>query len=75
MLTVELTVGFETNIGLNTKRKANKYRGMLKSPENKFQKVNFVNLSMGTMGIVGAHSSVTNMLKVMFLTTGNSIVD
>ena len=38
---LELTVGFETNIGLNTKRKANKYKEMLKSLENKFEKVNF----------------------------------
>ena len=55
---LELTVGFETNIGLNTKRKANKYKEMLKSLENKFEKVNFGNLSMGVLSIVGAHSSV-----------------
>ena len=56
---LELTVGFETNIGLNTKRKANKYKEILKSLENKFEKVNFGNLSMGALGIVGAHCSVT----------------
>ena len=62
---IELTVGFETNIDLNTKRKANKYKEILKSLEKKFEKVNFVNLSMGVLGIVGAHSSVTNKLKVL----------
>ena len=38
---------------------------MLKSPENKFEKVNFVNLTMGALDIVGAHSSVTNILKAL----------
>ena len=38
---------------------------MLKSLENKFEKVNFVNLRMGALGIVGARSSVTNMLKTL----------
>ena len=62
---LELTVGFETNIDLNTKRKAKKYKEMLKSLENDFEKVNFVNLSMGVLCIVGAHSCVTNMLKAL----------
>ena len=61
---VELTVGFETNID-NTKPKANKYKKMLKSLENKFEKVNFINLSIGTLGIVGVHSNVTNLLKAL----------
>ena len=62
---IKLTVGFETNIDLNTKRKANKYKEMLKSLENKFEKVNFVNLSIGALGIVGVHSNITNMLKAL----------
>ena len=62
---LELTVGFETNTDLNTKRKANKYKEMLKSLENKFEKVNFINLSMGTLCIVGVHSNVTNKLKAL----------
>ena len=62
---IELTVGFETNIDLNTKRKANKYKKMLMSLENKFEKVSFINLSMGALGIVGVHSNVTSMLKVL----------
>ena len=41
---LELTVGFETNIDLNTKWKANKYKEILKYLENKFEKGNFVNL-------------------------------
>ena len=62
---LELSVGFETNIDLNTKRKANKYKEMLKSLENKFEKVNFVNQLMRALGIVGAHSSIINMLKAL----------
>ena len=62
---LELTVCFETNIDLNTKRKAKKYKEMLKSLENDFEKVNFGNLSMGALCIVGAHSCVTNMLKAL----------
>ena len=38
---------------------------MFKSPENKFEKVNFVNLSMGFLGVVGTYSKVTNMLKAL----------
>ena len=57
-----LTVGFTINIDLNTKQKANKYRDMLKSLENKFEKVNFVNLSMGALGIAGIYSSLTNIM-------------
>ena len=62
---IELTVGFETNIDLKMKRKASKYMDMLKSLESKFEKVNFINLSMGALGIVGVRSHVTNMLKAL----------
>ena len=60
---LELTVVFETNVDLNMKRKANKYKEMLKSLENKLEKANFVNFSMGALGIVRAHTNVSNMLK------------
>ena len=62
---LELTVVFETNVDLNTKRKANKYKEMLKSLENKSEKANFVNFSMGALGIVRGHSNVSNMLKAL----------
>ena len=38
---------------------------MLMSLESKFEKVSFVNLSMGALGIVGVHSNVTNILKAL----------
>ena len=56
---------FETNIDRNSKWEANKYKNMLKSLENEFEKVNFVNRSMWVLGIVGTHNSVTNMLKAL----------
>ena len=62
---LELTVGFETNIDLNTKRKAKKYKEMLKSLENEFEKVIFFSQSMGGLCIVGAHRCITNMLKAL----------
>ena len=68
-------VGFETNIDLNTKRKANKYKEMLKSLQNKFEKGSFINLSVGALGLAEVHSNVTNMLNNMFPTTENIIYD
>ena len=38
---------------------------MLKSLENKFEKVDFINLSMEALGIVGVHSNVTNIPKAL----------
>ena len=43
----KLTVGFETNIDISTKRKANKYKEMLKSLENNFEKKEFYNPNYG----------------------------
>ena len=38
---------------------------MLKPLENKFEKVNLINLSMGALERVGVHSNVINMLKAL----------
>ena len=38
---------------------------MLKSLENEFEKVNFVNRSMLVLVIVGTHNRVINMLKAL----------
>ena len=48
---LELTFGFETNIDFNTKRKANKYKQMLKPLENNIEKVNFINLNMEALSM------------------------
>ena len=43
---------------------------MLKSLENKFEKVHFINLSMGALEIVRVYNNLTNMLKAL-----GSIID
>ena len=55
---LELTVGFETNIVKNSQRKAAKYSNLLRTL-NKSYTANYINLSMGAIGIIGNDS--TNM--------------
>ena len=51
MYVLELTVAFEPNIEKNGKRK--KYKELLKSMEKDYTSVTFINLSMGSLGIIG----------------------
>ena len=53
MYVLELTVGFEPNIEKNAKRKNDKYKELLKSMEKDYTSVTFINLSMGSLGIIG----------------------
>ena len=53
---LELTVGFEPNIEKNGKRKNDKYKELLKSMEKYYTSVTFMNLSMGSLGIIGKDS-------------------
>ena len=53
---LELTVGFETNILTNSKRKSNKYNALIKDLNSQFSTVHFVNLSMGALGYLGTSS-------------------
>ena len=62
---LELTLGFEINIEINIKRKRVKYDEMLKHLDRRFSKVNFINLSMGALGIVGVNTQITNMLTAL----------
>ena len=50
---LELTVGFETNIFINSKRKSTKYNAHIKDLKSQFSAVHFINLSMGALGILG----------------------
>ena len=45
---VELTVGYETNLENNVKRKKAKYRELVRQLDENFNEVNFVNLSMSS---------------------------
>ena len=54
---VELTVGYETNLENNVKRKKAKYRELLRQLDENFNEVNFVNLSMSSLGIFAQECS------------------
>jgi hypothetical protein len=48
---VELTVGFESNLENNIKRKKSKYLELISEQRKNFKSVKFVNLSMSSLGI------------------------
>ena len=50
---IELTVGFETNINLNAERKKDKYMQLTCDISSKYRSVNFINLSISSLGIFG----------------------
>ena len=71
---LELTVGFETNISKNAERKEQKYADLIENlqgrrEQNKYEKVLFVNLSLGALGIIGKES---HNLKIMLQELGLS---
>ena len=51
MFVVELTIGFESNIG-----KRNKYKNLAQSLKSKYDQVKYINLSLGACGIIGKGS-------------------
>ena len=53
---IELTVGFETNLSNNTRRKELKYRSLLTDLSNDYHTIDFVNLSMSSLGMFGQSS-------------------
>ena len=67
---VELTVGCETNLENNVKRKKAKYRELVKKLDQDFNEVKFVNLSMSSLGIFAQEcSSFLEMLDNVGLDT------
>ena len=61
---LELTIGFETNIKINSDRKASKYYPLRQTLLSKYNQVSFINLSLGAVGTIGASSeSFINLLK------------
>ena len=50
---IELTVGFDTNINLNAERKKDKYMQLTHDPSSKYRSVNFINVSISSLGIFG----------------------
>ena len=53
---IELTVGFETNLNNNARRKELKYRPLLTDLANDYKQVKFINLSISCLGIFGNSS-------------------
>ena len=60
---LELTVGYESNLGSNAERKKQKYRELEQQLKNKYDKVNFVNLSISALGIYD--KSTTDFIDMM----------
>ena len=62
---LELTVGFEKNLEINSNRKATKYKPVFLDSKSQHHKINFVNISMGTLGIIESQSdSLLYMMRV-----------
>ena len=61
---MELTVGFETNLKINSDRKLKKYLPLISDQENNFDKVKFVNISISSLGVFGQSANTfIDMLK------------
>ena len=59
---LELTVGFETNLQINSDRKHQKYLTLIADQENVYDTVKFVNVSVSSLGVFGES---TNSLFAM----------
>ena len=54
---LELTAGYETNIDLNSKRKEENYRALMGRLAQLYNSAQFINLSMGALGIYAETST------------------
>ena len=69
---LELTVGFETNIQKNSERKRNKYADLIKRLEKDYD-VKYLDLSMGSIGVIGNESKgIKTMFEKLGLTKEES---
>ena len=65
---LELTIGFESNLVNNEKRKRQKYQHLINELHKSYVKVKFVNLSISSLGVFSQSSNeFTEMLKVLKL--------
>ena len=53
---LELNVGFESNIKINSDCKAAQYHPLIANPQRSNSTVKFINLSMSALGILGTSS-------------------
>ena len=71
---LELTAGYETNIYLNSKRKEENYRALMDSLAHMYNSAQFINLSMGALGVYGETS--TSLVRFLSdLGTNNKEID
>ena len=54
---VELTVGYESNLESNIRRKNIKYKELVKQQRKYFKSVKFVNISISSLGVFAKESS------------------
>ena len=54
---LEPTVGFESNIQINSERKKAKYHSLISDLAPTFSSIQFMNLSMSTLGVLGKSSN------------------
>ena len=70
---VELSVGFETNLINNANRKFEKYCYLLQDLESKHHHINFVSLSISSLGISGQSCySFIQICTDLSITTGHT---
>ena len=63
---LELIIGFETNIKVNSNRKALKYNPLHHALRSTNSQINFINLSLDALGTVGSSSdSFSELLKAV----------
>ena len=62
---LELSVGFETNIGNNESHKKRRYESILKDLSSSYLRMEYINLSMRAIGTIGinGHKGFMNMLQ------------
>ena len=61
---LELTVGFESNLLANARRKREKYQDLVNEELKNYQKAQFVNVSISSLGLLSETSlSLIEMLK------------
>ena len=61
---LELTLSFETNMQVNSIRKANKYNRLVKDLSSTYNKITFINCSMGALGVMGSScGSILSLLQ------------
>ena len=73
---IELTVGFESNVQINSDRKKTKYASLISDLTPAYSNVIFVNLSMSALGLMGKSSDslITMLDDLKFDKTASNII-